>query len=277
MFDDQPPLPAAAQAYAERVTAWAARPLPPQVAAWRDVAYGTHPAQRLDVFAPRGARDAAVLVFWHGGGWTNGYRHWVHFMAAAVVQHGLVLVAPSYRLVQQARLPAALDDAAAALQFVAQRAADWGGSGERLLLSGHSAGGHIAAMTALAMPALPSGVCACLPISGIMDLHHPAPPPASLEERVYTSVLSAPDDDAAFSPVCWARGNTLRFDLSFGEHDSERVQRSNRRLHSLLRRQPGAVALTVQAGADHFSSHTDLADAGHPWYARVTRLANRSA
>lgn len=267
--DGQPPLPfEAARIYARTVTEWGRRPLPPDVTAWHGLAYGDHPAQRLDVYAPRGARAAPVLVFWHGGGWTNGYREWVAFMAPHVVRRGLVLVAPSYRLVHQARLPAACDDCVAALGAVRAHAGAWGADAQRLYLSGHSAGGHLAALTALRA----GGVRGCLPISAILDLHHPAPPPGSLEERVYTTVLADPDDDAVLSPLHWTCGNTVPFSLTVGERDSERVRHSNRRMAALLRLQPAPSELVVEAGLDHFATHTALADGDHPWYVRLQRM-----
>ena len=64
---------------------WAQEPLPDTVAAVRDVPYGPHRLHRFNVFAPRGARNAPVLVFWHGGGWTHGYRDYATFMAPHVV------------------------------------------------------------------------------------------------------------------------------------------------------------------------------------------------
>jgi hypothetical protein len=108
-----------------------------------------------------------------------------------------------------------------------------------------------------------------------MDLHHPAPPPGSLEERVYSMVLRAPDDDAAMSPLCWGAHNRIPFHLLAGEHDSERVQRSSRRLHALLALQEAPATLTVETGADHFATHTMLAAGDHPWYARLAEQVRR--
>lgn len=264
----QPPLPfEAALAYERTVLGWAARPLPAEVHARLDVPYGTHAAQRLDVYTPGGVRrDMPALVFWHGGGWTNGYREYVRFMAPHVVRMGCALVAPSYRLAHEARLPAALDDCETALGRVQQMAPDWGLDAHRIVLAGHSAGGHLAAMTALRHP---ERARACLPISAILDLHHPAPPPGSLEERVYTMVLADADDDARLSPIHFTRGNRVPFVLTVGQTDSERVRRSNRRMQALLALQPAACALHVEPGADHFATHLALDDPGHPWYGRL--------
>jgi hypothetical protein len=46
----------------------------------RTLAYGPDPAQRLDVYAPAGARCLPVFAFWHGGGYTHGYKEWCAFI-----------------------------------------------------------------------------------------------------------------------------------------------------------------------------------------------------
>lgn len=74
---------------------------------------------------------------------------YVTFMAPHVVALGMVLVAPSYRLAPAHPLPAALDDGLALLKALGSSIAGLGGAPDRLYLSGHSAGGHLAALTAL--------------------------------------------------------------------------------------------------------------------------------
>jgi len=279
--DHQPPLPfQAADDYAQTVMAWAQQPLPPDVVATRDLAYGPHRLQRYDVYAPRATRNAPVLVFWHGGGWTNGYRDYVRFMAPHVTALGMVLVAPSYRLAPADPLPAAFEDCLALLAALGGTLADLGGAPDRLYLSGHSAGGHLAMLTALRVAdrqraGLPvQAVRGCLPISGIMDLYHPSPPAGSLEERVYTTVLRDPVEDAVMSPMCWTVGNPLPVLLSLGARDSERVLKSNRRLLALLQLQPGPVQCRVEAESDHFQTHTHLADPRHAWYQALHQLVH---
>ena len=282
--DHQPPLPfQAAEDYARTVMSWAQAPLPEHIVAWRNQAYGPHRLHSYDVFAPPNAHNAPILVFWHGGGWTNGYREYVHFMAQNVTDLGMVLITPSYRLVRDAPLPAALEDCFALLNHIAQNAHTFGANPEQVYLAGHSAGGHLAALTALRYPlqtqrSLPTDALrGCLPISGIMDLHHPQPEPGSLEERVYTSVLAHPDEDAALSPLCWTAGCRMPFVLTCGAQDSPRVQHSNRRMLALLRTQNSPAQLHIEAQTDHFGSHTQLRDATHPWYGRLAELVGQEA
>ncbi len=271
------PFPAAAQ-YAAQVMGWARQADFSHLNVQLGLAYGEHRLQRFDVFSPQDAKSAPILIFWHGGGWTNGYREYVHFMAKHVCDLGMVFVAPSYRLVSTHKLPAAYEDAMACYAHVYAHASHFGGDTQRILLSGHSAGGHLAALLALRRqsPAR-SSIRACLPISAIMDLHHPAPPAGSLEERVYSLVLQDPLDDAVMSPICWAAGNQIPFELTTGEHDSERVRLSNRRLLALLKAQDAPIKLHEHAGQTHFDTHTTLAHANHPWYALLLRHASAAS
>lgn len=143
------PFPAAAQ-YASQVMAWVREADFSGLQVQRNLKYGEHRLQRYDVFSPQSASNAPILIFWHGGGWTNGYREYVHFMAQHVCALGTVLVAPSYRLAPSHKLPAAYEDALACLAQVSAQAHTFGGKNanekQRILLSGHSAGGHLAAL-----------------------------------------------------------------------------------------------------------------------------------
>ncbi len=286
--DGQAPLPfAAAVDYARTAMAWSRETLPGAVRVVADQAYGPHPLQRFDVYLPPAAKAAPVLVFWHGGGWTNGYRQWVRFMAPHITRLGLMLVAPSYRLAPEHPFPAAIDDALDLLATLQQRVLEWGGAPNRFYLSGHSAGGHLASIAALRSPqnaerrpAMREGVIrACLPISGIQDLHCSEPTPGSLEERVYTHVLRGQEatQDVVFSPLYWTAGNRIPFDLFVGEQDSERVRRSNRRLLALLQAQHTDATLNELTGRNHFDTHLDLRDPEHPWYRRLAERVQSTA
>lgn len=269
----------AARLYEDTVLAWARdQSLPRGIAVSRDCAYGPDPHQRYDVYRSVDAHDAPILIFWHGGGWTNGHKEYVAFMAQAVVGLGMVLVTPDYRLAPAHRLPAAFEDSLAATSHVIANAVDFGGRGDRIYLAGHSAGAHLAALVAMrradaaAAGIAPDAIRACLPVSGIMDLHHPEPPASSLEERVYSMVLNDAVDDAVMSPLCWTAGNTIPMVLSCGEFDSARVLHSNRRMAAMLAMQPARSALHEEPGLDHFATHTCLRDPGEAWYRRLADI-----
>ena len=79
----------------------------------REFAYGGDPYQRLTVY-PSDTGSGDVLVFFHGGGWTSGYKEWMAFMAPALQARGVTLVTPGYRLAPGHLFPTGFDDAAAA-------------------------------------------------------------------------------------------------------------------------------------------------------------------
>ena len=279
----QLPLPSeAAIQYEKTVLAWA-HTHADDIVCRRDVPYGDDPAQRYDVYYQPGMAQRPVLVFWHGGGWTNGYKEYASFMAEQVVRLGMVLVTPGYRLAPHSRMPASFHDCLLLLQTLTADIGQYGGSAQHLYLSGHSAGAHLATLTALrgaevaAAGVNPTAIRACLPVSGIMDLHHPSPLPDSLEERVYTMVLAMPEHDAVMSPVCWTNGNRIPLLLSYGERDSARVLSSNRRLAALVSFQNCRQTFNVEPGLDHFQTHLALRDGDHPWYRRLSAIVQETA
>ena len=283
--DGQPPMPfKAADDYARTVMHWAQEPPQPGMRVVRDVSYGPHRLHRFNVFAPAAAARAPVLVFWHGGGWTNGYRDYQSFMAPHLVRMGMLLVAPSYRLAPEHPLPSAHEDSMALLVKLQRSLPQWGGAPDQVYLAGHSAGGHLAALATLrAADRVRAGIAdgmvrGCLPISGIMDLHEPAPVAGSLEEKVYTTVLRGRDPllDTVLSPLFWTAGNKLPFALTYGEHDSARVKKSNLRMLAMLQAQPAPVSCVMEPGRDHFQTHTALRLPTDGWYRRLAEMAGGS-
>jgi acetyl esterase/lipase len=115
------------------------------------IAFGADARQRLDVYRPRAFVGAArpVIVFWYGGSWDNGSKKDYRFVGAALAQLGYLTVLPDYRLYPQVRFPLFIDDGAQAVAWVQRHAADYGGDPRRIVLMGHSAGAHMAAMLAL--------------------------------------------------------------------------------------------------------------------------------
>ena len=118
----------------------------------RDLSYGEHPRQRLDIH--RGDSPAAglvpVLVFVHGGGFVGGDKHTpgtprYDLVGAWAARHGLVGVTMTHRLAPEFSWPAGAQDVAAAVAWLRSNIADHGGDPDRIVVAGNSAGAvHVA-------------------------------------------------------------------------------------------------------------------------------------
>lgn len=140
----------------------------------RDVPYGVQERQRLDIYRPRGAENAAlpVVVFFYGGAWSDGTREHYGFAAHALASLGHVVVVPDYRLVPEIEYPAFLEDCAQAVLWVRGNIARHGGDPDTLVLMGHSAGAYNAASLALDRRWL-NGSDATKAIRGVIGLSGP--------------------------------------------------------------------------------------------------------
>lgn len=117
------------------------------VAVERAIAYGPDERHRLDVYAAApGDGRAPVCVFLYGGSWRCGSRTGYGFVGAALARRGITTVVPDYRLYPKVRFPAFVEDAAAACRWIERQPSL---AGRPLILAGHSAGAHIAALLAL--------------------------------------------------------------------------------------------------------------------------------
>jgi acetyl esterase/lipase len=114
------------------------------------LAYGEGERQALDIYAPVGDSEAAraVVVFFYGGSWNSGTRAGYNFAGRALAAQGYLVVVPDYRLVPEVHFPAFVEDGAQAVRWVRQNIAGYGGDPDKVVLMGHSAGAHIAAMLA---------------------------------------------------------------------------------------------------------------------------------
>jgi acetyl esterase/lipase len=113
------------------------------------LAYGKDDKQNLDVYAPKGAKNAPVVIFIHGGEWTKGDKADVSFKPKFFNEHGVVFVSINYRLSPAVTHPAHVSDVAAAIRWVHDHAADFGAAPDKIVIMGHSAGCHLAALVAL--------------------------------------------------------------------------------------------------------------------------------
>jgi acetyl esterase/lipase len=110
---------------------------------------------KLDLYLPMDAsesRPAPTLIYIHGGGWLNGNKEAAVIALMPWIEMGWAVANVEYRLAGAASAPAAVEDCRCALRWVRQHAKEYRLDPARIVLSGHSAGGHLALMTGLLKP-----------------------------------------------------------------------------------------------------------------------------
>ncbi len=151
--------------------------LPDWVTAETDVAYGTAPEQKLDVYTPKaaasGKRPGLLLI--HGGGYREGSRKNVlRLYAVPYLRKGFVVVSIDYRLSQTAPAPAAVNDTLAALDWFHSNAKRLNVDTNRVVVAGDSEGGHLALMAGMvnkqAKLGPVRGVAAIVNVYGVADM-----------------------------------------------------------------------------------------------------------
>jgi acetyl esterase/lipase len=112
------------------------------------IAYGPHARHKLDIYrADSTNENAPIVVFFYGGGWKDGDRATYQFVGTALAKRGITTIIPDYRLYPEVKFPAFVDDGAKAYAWVVANVAN---AGKRpIIVAGHSAGGHTAALLAL--------------------------------------------------------------------------------------------------------------------------------
>ena len=111
-----------------------------------NVAYGTHPDETLDIFPAQGDRPGPVLIYLHGGYWRLLSKDDSSFMAPALTQAGITVVAVNYSLAPAVTLDHIVDQTRRAAAWVHHHIDQPHGVGQRLVIAGSSAGGHLAGM-----------------------------------------------------------------------------------------------------------------------------------
>ena len=232
----------------------------------KEISYGAGERNRIELFSGDGT--GPIVVFIHGGYWQALDGAFFSHLAGGLNAHGIDVAVPSYDLCPAVSIAEIIGEMRAASRELARL-------GRPLVVSGHSAGGHLAAcMLATDWRAfdasLPEGlVTAAYAISGLFDLR----------PLVGTSINTALNlDDAsarAVSPLFWKSPARGTLDAVVGGKESAEYFRQSRTIVDAWHAAGIATRFATIPDANHFTAIAPLADPNSPMTLRLKQLAGR--
>ncbi|BCJ90463.1 esterase [Terrihabitans soli] len=207
----------------------------------------------LDIYAPKDAKNAPVVVFFYGGSWQMGRKSLYRFVGHALAKRGVVAVIPDYRVYPEVRFPDFLKDGAKAFKWTHDNAASFGGDANRIFVMGHSAGAHIAAMLALDPQWLKGeGLDPARSIAGFVGLSGPYDF-LPLQSENLVAVFKG-NNRPETQPINFATASAPPAFLATGDEDDVVLPRNSQNLAARLRGAGASVEQVVYPGRGHFGT-----------------------
>ena len=250
-----PNLPQITKRYATNSDAVRAR-----LGAPRRYSYGPSAVEALDVYATKRA-NAPINIFIHGGAWRGGLARDSAYAAELFVHAGAHYVVPDFINVVEAggNLMAMAEQVRRAVAWVYRNAQTFGGDANRIYVSGHSSGGHLAGVVlttdwrkdfGLAADLVKGGLCC----SGLFDLK-----PVRLSFR--SSYVKFTDEiEQALSPQRHLDKLNAPLVLAYGTLETPEFQRQSRDFAAAVKAAGKPVELLVGEGYNHFEMPETLAN-----------------
>jgi len=231
-----------------------------QLGGARNLAYGHHPRQTLDLFVPRDLPAPAPLhVFLHGGYWQAMSKEFSGFVSEGLVQAGVAVAVVNYRLCPEVRMEEIIEDARSALVWLHRNGDSYGVDAQKVQLSGHSSGGHLVAMLwttdwTLQAPELPADFLhSGIALSGLYELE------PLVSNRIYDALGLDTHRARALSPALLEPGCRAPLLLAVGESESAEYHRQSEYLYEQWLAAGVPVEVENLKGHHHFSIVDELA------------------
>jgi arylformamidase len=237
--------------------------------------YGPSPRQTIDIFKPHGgaghsAQDSPLALFIHGGYWRSLEPSSFSQMARGMNAHGVTVAVSGYDLAPQVSIGQIVEQTQAACLYL------WNKFKRRIMVSGHSAGGHLAAcMVATDWKALDKSAPADLApagyaVSGLFDL-------APLLQLATNADFKLDEAEARrVSPLFWplVRGKVL--DAVVGGDESSEFLRHSKSVADDWRERGAQTRYEAVPGLNHFTICDPMTDANSAMTRRMVELAGRT-
>lgn len=231
--------------------------------------YGVTPRQTVDLFFPKAGQEAPLAMFIHGGWWRSLDPSLFSHLARGPNEHGVAVAVVGYDLCPNVFIADIIEQIRRACAFLWQRL------GRRMLVVGHSAGGHLAgAMVATDWPSLYPKVPADLvpagySVSGVFDLT----PLVGLSVNADLRLDAA--SARAVSPAFWPIVPGRIFDALVGGLESSEFKRQSKLIAESWGQAGAQTRYGEIAGTNHFTVIDPFADAQSAMTARVAELARQ--
>lgn len=227
----------------------------------------------LDLYLPMTKKDFPTIVWFYGGGLNSGEKKSGAKYGPSFAEHGIAFVAPNYRLSPKATYPAYLDDAAASVAWVKKHIAEHGGDPNKVFVSGHSAGGYLAAAIGMDPKYLqPYGLttndlAGLLPVAPQVFTHFQI-----REERGVKNAQTTPVIDEA-APAYHVRPDAPAMLLIFGDKDWPARAEEIRYFIAMLKlvKHPDAECMEI-ADRNHGTVMGKIADPNDPARRAIVRF-----
>lgn len=230
------------------------------------IAYGAGERNRIDLFSGDGA--GPIVVFIHGGYWQALDGSFFSHLAGGLNAHGIDVAVPSYDLCPTVSIAEIIAEIRTASRELARL-------GRPLVVSGHSAGGHLAAsMLATDWRALEASlpeahVTAAYAISGLFDLR------PLVGTSINTALRLDEASARAASPMFWKSPTRGTLDAVVGANESAEYFRQSRTIADVWDAAGIATRFGTIPDANHFTVVAPLADPNSPMTLRLKQLAGR--
>ena len=225
-----------------------------------EFAYGSGPMETLDIYRTDGG-DAPVHIYLHGGTWRFNTAAEFAYLAEPFVHNGATMVLVDFAFVEEVQggLPVLVKQVRDAVAWTYRNATRFGGDPERIYVSGHSSGGHLAGTVLttnwredydLPPDLVKGGMC----VSGIYDLE-----PVRLSSR--NSYLNLTDELVeALSPQRHIDQLQAPLIVAFGTYETPEFQRQARDFAAAVEASGKLVQMLVGIGYNHFEIRDTLAN-----------------
>lgn len=239
-----------------------------------DYQFGPSPAEALDLY-PAATRNAPLLVFIHGGYWRSLDKTDFSFLAPAFVRAGVAVAMPNYGLAPATSIEGMVRQMLRALAWLYRTAPQFDIDARRIVVAGHSAGAHLAAMMLAAdwplwAPDLPRDLlCGAVCVSGIYDLQ------PLVRAPFVQGDLRLDNRTAQFlSPVGYRPKLAIPLITAVGGKESAEFQRQNRLIREAW---PHCYRHDLPLpGRHHLASVEALGDPEHPLFHATLRLLGKA-